>query len=121
MLNKGNNQVKEMKVCIPSKGPEPEDPVDERFGRAPYFLIYDTESGKTESHKNPAAEAMGGVGPRAAQFLLDHNVNILVTARAGGNALGALKAGGITILLYEEGGTVRDAIAAYASGRLREQ
>jgi predicted Fe-Mo cluster-binding NifX family protein len=111
-----------MKICIPSKGPEPADFIDERFGRAPYYLIQDIETGKTESYKNPAAEAMGGVGPRAAQFLLDHDVNVLVTARVGGNALKALKSGGITILLYEEAGkTVSDAIAAYTSGGLREQ
>lgn len=111
-----------MKICIPAKGPDSGDLVDERFGRAPYYLIHDTETGTITSYKNPAAEAMGGVGPRAAQFLLDHDVNTLVTARVGGNALGALKAGGITILLYEEtGGTVRDAIAASAGGGLREQ
>ncbi|HIH26729.1 MAG TPA: dinitrogenase iron-molybdenum cofactor biosynthesis protein [Methanoregulaceae archaeon] len=111
-----------MRICIPSKGPEPGDIVDERFGRAPYYLIHDTETGKNESYKNPAAEGMGGVGPRAAQFLLDHDVNVLVTARVGGNALGALKAGGITILLYDAAGsTVMDAINAYTTGGLREQ
>ncbi|HON81647.1 MAG TPA: NifB/NifX family molybdenum-iron cluster-binding protein [Methanoregulaceae archaeon] len=111
-----------MRICIPSKGPEPGDLVDERFGRAPYYVIFDAESGTTESYKNPAAEGMGGVGPRAAQFLLDKNVQVLVTARIGGNALGALKAGGITILLYDQAGsTVRDAIAAYKSGGLKEQ
>jgi len=111
-----------MKICIPAKGPEAGDSVDERFGRAPYYLIHDTETGMTESFENPAAEAMGGVGPRAAQFLLDHDVNVLVTARVGGNALVALKSGGITILVYEEAGkTVSDAIAAYTSGGLQEQ
>lgn len=111
-----------MKICIPSKGPEAGDFVDERFGRAPFFVIYDTGSEKTESYKNPAAEAMGGVGPKAAQVLLNHAVDVLVTERVGGNALEALKAGGITILLYEErGSTVRDAITAYLRGNLREQ
>jgi predicted Fe-Mo cluster-binding NifX family protein len=111
-----------MRICIPSKGPEPGDLVDERFGRAPYYLLYDNESEAIESHKNPAAEGMGGVGPRAAQFLLDKNVNVLITARVGGNALGALKAGGIIILLYEEAGrTVSDAISAYKRGGLKEQ
>jgi predicted Fe-Mo cluster-binding NifX family protein len=111
-----------MRFCIPAKGPETGDFVDERFGRAPYYLIHDTETGTTESYGNPAAEAMGGVGPRAAQFLIDHNVNILVTARVGGNALGALKAAGIITLLYDvAGSTVKDAIAAYTRGGLREQ
>jgi predicted Fe-Mo cluster-binding NifX family protein len=114
--------VKTMKICIPAKGPESQDPVDERFGRAPFYLIHNTETGATESFKNPAAEAMGGVGPRAAQFLIDHDVGVLITARVGGNALEALKAAGITILLYEAAGrTVRDAITAYAAGGLREQ
>jgi predicted Fe-Mo cluster-binding NifX family protein len=117
-----NYQVKSMKICIPAKGPEPQDLVDERFGRAPYFLIYNTDTSTTESFKNPAAEAMGGVGPRAAQFLFDHDVHVLVTARVGGNALEALKAGGVTILLYEKtGSTVEDAITAYSRGGLREQ
>jgi len=111
-----------MKICIPAKGPELQDFADERFGRAPFYLIHNTETGTTESFKNPAAEAMGGVGPRAAQFLMDHEVQVLITARVGGNALEALSAGGITILLYEEAGrTVKDAIAAYTSGSLREQ
>jgi predicted Fe-Mo cluster-binding NifX family protein len=111
-----------MKICIPAKGPESQELVDERFGRAPFYLIHNTETGSTESFKNPAAEAMSGVGPRAVQFLIDHDVRVLITARVGGNALEALKAGGITILLYEEAGrTVRDAIAAYTAGNLREQ
>jgi predicted Fe-Mo cluster-binding NifX family protein len=111
-----------MKICIPSKGPGTGDFVDERFGRAPFFVLYDTENEKTESYRNPAAEAQGGVGPKAAQFLLNHAVQILVTERVGGNALEALKAGGITVLLYEEkGSTVRDAITACLKGNLKEQ
>jgi predicted Fe-Mo cluster-binding NifX family protein len=122
IINSTKEPGERMRICIPAKGPDAGDFVDERFGRAPYYLIYDTETEKTESYKNPAAEAMGGVGPRAAQFLLDQNVNVLVTARVGGNALEALKAGGITLLFYEEvGTTVRDALAAYTSGSLREQ
>lgn len=111
-----------MKICIPSKGADAGDFIDDRFGRAPFFIIYDTGSGKTETHKNPAAESMGGVGLKAAQFLLNHAVNILVAERVGGNALEALKAGGITVLLFEEKGrTVRDAITAFLEGTLREQ
>ena len=110
-----------MKVCIPSKGPDAGDFIDERFGRAPFFIIYDTGSNMTESNKNPASEAVGGVGPRAVQFLLNHSVNILVTERMGGNALEALKAGGIRVLLYDEKcSTGRDAITAFLKGNLQE-
>lgn len=79
------------------------------------------KAGRPNRIRTPLPRAWG-VGPRAAQFLLDKNVQVLVTARIGGNALGALKAGGITILLYDQAGsTVRDAIAAYKSGGLKEQ
>jgi predicted Fe-Mo cluster-binding NifX family protein len=47
---------KARKICIPSMGPDAGDFVDERFGRAPFFIIYDTGSEKTEYHKNPAAQ-----------------------------------------------------------------
>ncbi|HQA81441.1 MAG TPA: NifB/NifX family molybdenum-iron cluster-binding protein [Methanoregulaceae archaeon] len=111
-----------MKICIPSRGPEIQDLVDERFGRAPYFIIHDTESKMTKAHVNSTAGAMGGVGPKAAQFLLNHGVDSLVTERVGGNALEALKAGGIRVLLYEEkGSTVADAITAFLKGNLKEQ
>jgi predicted Fe-Mo cluster-binding NifX family protein len=113
---------KPMKICIPSRGPDAGDLVDERFGRAPFFIIYDTGSEKTEPHKNTAAESMGGVGPKAAQFLMNHAVNVLLAERVGGNAVEALKAGGIRVFLVEEKGiTVREAVSAYLKGSLREQ
>lgn len=111
-----------MKICIPSRGPDAGDFIDERFGRAPFFIIYDSESDTTESLKNPAAESMGGVGPKAVQFLVNHSVNVLVAERVGGNAAEALKAGGISVFLFEEqGSTVRDAISGFQRGNLKEQ
>jgi predicted Fe-Mo cluster-binding NifX family protein len=110
-----------MKICIPSSGPEPGDLIDDRFARAPYFIIHDTDSEKTESLRNDAAGGAGGVGPKAAQFLIRHGVDMVVTGRVGGNALEALKAGGIKVYLYEGGGSVREALSAALSGDLKEQ
>jgi predicted Fe-Mo cluster-binding NifX family protein len=110
------------RICIPSSGPETGDLVDDRFGRAPFFMIYDTGTKKTEGHKNPACDGMGGVGPKAAQFLITHGVTVLVAERVGGNALEALKAGGIAVLLFDKkGATVGDAIEAFLQGELGEQ
>lgn len=41
------------------------------FGRAPYFLIHNTESGKNDIVDNPAAATEGGAGLKAAQFVVD--------------------------------------------------
>ena len=37
-----------MKICFTSQGKELSSPVDPRFGRASYFIIYDDEDGSCE-------------------------------------------------------------------------
>ena len=37
--------------------------------------------------ENPAAQAQGGAGILAAQFLVDQQVNVLITVRCGQNAV----------------------------------
>jgi len=108
MSNNGG-EVKLMKICITSKGPGKEDLLEERFGRAPYFLISDNETGEWKSIENPFAGAAGGVGPRAAQILVDNGAKILVTGNVGGNALNALNAAGIKIIYMNGSVTVEKA------------
>lgn len=67
------------------------------FGRAPYFLIHDTDSAKTEMVENPAAEAQGGAGIKAAQLVVDKGANALITVRCGQNAADVFKAAEIKI------------------------
>jgi predicted Fe-Mo cluster-binding NifX family protein len=111
-----------MKIGIPAKGQGLDAEVDDRFGRAPYFVFYDSESKKTESIKNPVPGGQDGVGPEAAQLLAKEGVEFLVIPHIGGNALFALKAAGIKVLLYEKPGcSVQEAIAAGLKGNLREQ
>ena len=47
-----------MKIIIPAD--EEKDVVCVTFGRAPYFAVHDTETGRTEILDNPAAGAQGG-------------------------------------------------------------
>ena len=77
-------------------------PIDENktdvcvsFARAPFFLF--CEDGKTELKENPAANAQGGAGLKAAQFLLDEGADTLITVRCGENAAEVLKAAEISI------------------------
>ncbi len=109
-----------MIVCITSKGPGPDDLAEERFGRSPYFLFRDTEGGEWISVANRFADAAGGVGPRAAQVLIDKGARVLITGNIGGNALAVLQAAGIEIYLYRENGTAGDAFQKYTAGQLRK-
>lgn len=61
-----------MKIIMPVD--EEKDTICATFGRAPYFAVHDTETGRTEILDNPAAQAEGGAGLKAAQFVLDCNV-----------------------------------------------
>ena len=87
------------------------------FGRAPYFLIRDTQSGQTDLLDNPAAQAEGGAGLKAAQFVADQNAQALITFRCGENAAEVLTAADITI--YKAEGTgAEDNLSALEEGKL---
>ncbi|MCC8140150.1 MAG: 4Fe-4S binding protein [Lachnospiraceae bacterium] len=65
------------------------------LARAPYFLFQD--DGKESIVENPAAQAQGGAGIQAAQFLVDNDVNVLITVRRGQNAADVFAAADIKI------------------------
>lgn len=110
-----------MKLCISSTGRDTDARVDTSFGRAPYFLIIDTETMANEVVKNTAAEAGHGAGIAAAQLVSDKGADAVLSGFVGPNAFDALKASGIRIF---EGvtidDTVREAVAGFKEGDYRE-
>ena len=96
-----------MKIAVTSSGPDLDAIIDPRFGRCPYFVLIDTESGDAETLTNPFVDAAGGAGTQTAQWILDHNVDALVTGRCGPKAMMVLEDAGIRVI---EGasGKVRD-------------
>lgn len=104
-----------MKVMIPVD--ESRENVCVSFGRAPYFLIHDTETGTSELAGNPAAEAQGGAGIKAAQFVADKGADALVTVRCGQNAADVFKAAGVAV--YRAGGpSAAENLKALSEGKL---
>ncbi len=88
----------DMKICVTSKGSDMNSEMDERFGRCAYFAFYETESKKTEFVKNDFAEGSGGVGTKAAAFMAENKVSVLITGHVGDNADKGLKAAGIKVV-----------------------
>jgi len=107
-----------MKVCITAQGPTPAARVEERFGRAPYFILMDTSTRSFEALENRYAEAYGGVGPKAAQLLIAHGVEALVSGQVGGNARYVLAAAGVAVYVYRSGGSVMDAFEKFMGNLL---
>ncbi|HOB29507.1 MAG: NifB/NifX family molybdenum-iron cluster-binding protein [Dethiobacteria bacterium] len=87
-----------MKLAICAQGEGLEAPADQRFGRCPYFVIVEAETGELlKSISNSAMAATGGAGPQSARQLSQEGIEAVVVGHVGPNAAAALKAAGITV------------------------
>ena len=106
---------RKMRIAIPLD--ENKQDVCIVLARAPYFLFW--EDGKDTISENPAAQAHGGAGIQAAQFLVDNGVNVLITVRCGQNAADVFKAAGMKI--YKSANkAAADDLTALEDGKLSE-
>ena len=105
-----------MKIAITSTGDSLDALVNERFGRCQYFLIIDPDTMKFEAVPNPAEQAQGGAGPKAAEVIINKGVSILLTGHVGDKAEEALKRGNIKIIDGLKGNLkIKDAVNSYLS------
>ncbi|MFA5015678.1 MAG: NifB/NifX family molybdenum-iron cluster-binding protein [Actinomycetota bacterium] len=108
-----------MKVAITSSGPTLQSNVDPRFGRCPYYIIYDTEDGSFKAVENKSSLAAGGAGIQAAQNISNIKVEAVVTGNVGPNAFRVLSAASIKIYSGATG-SVKDAIEKFKNGEYKE-
>ncbi len=106
-----------MKVAIPTDQPSIASKVCQSFGRAAYFLIYDTDSKAIRSLENHAAPSQGGTGVKAAQIIVDSGADVLLTPRCGENADAVLLAASIKLYKTSDG-TIEENIIAFLEGDL---
>lgn len=86
-----------MRIAISSQGDSFDSPMDQRFGRAGWFILVDPESMNFEALDNGASTAGGGAGISTAQSLIDRGIDTVITGNVGPNAMNVLKAAGIVI------------------------
>ncbi len=86
-----------MKIAVPVDQKTLDSGVCASFGRAPYFLIYDSEKKESSFIDNSAATSAGGAGIRAAQIIIDSGADVLLALRLGDNAADVLKPAEIKI------------------------
>jgi predicted Fe-Mo cluster-binding NifX family protein len=107
-----------MKIAVTSKGPELDDPVDPRFGRAAYILIVDSETFAFDVLDNKEnVNALKGAGIQAAGMVSDKRPEVLITGFCGPNAFKVLNAAKIKVASDAQG-TVRDAVESFIQGEL---
>jgi predicted Fe-Mo cluster-binding NifX family protein len=109
-----------MKIAFTTSGESPEAPLDERFGRAPRFIVYDTDANTFETIDNRrSVEAAQGAGIQAAQTIVRAGVQALVTGHCGPKAFRVLTEAGVAV--YNCGAaTVSEALERFRAGTLEK-
>ena len=107
-----------MKLCITAAGKSIDSNIDTRFGRAPWFLIVDTDTGTIiEAVENSAVAQGQGAGIAATRLVSDKNVDAVLTGTVGPNA--TLVFQGTQVHMFEGASsqdTVEQALAKFKQG-----
>jgi predicted Fe-Mo cluster-binding NifX family protein len=105
-----------MKLCITAAGNTLSALTDSAFGRAPWFMLVDTNSEAAESLANSSADAVQGAGIAAAQLMAEHKVDAVLTGKLGPKAQAALAAAGIAMYEGLTRCTVGEALTQFRAG-----
>lgn len=108
-----------MKILIPTNSEKSEEGICPSFGRAPYFMIWNTESGQGEYKKNPGAESTSGAGIKAAQTVVDIIPDVVIAPRMGKNSADVITAKSMKI--YKSiSENINETINNFMEGKLDE-
>ena len=109
-----------MKIAVTAQGKELDSQIDQRFGRAKFLIVADTETGDFEIHDNTVnLNAVQGAGIQTGQNIANLDVDAVITGNVGPNAFRTLNAANEKVFLAEKQ-TVDEAINALKAGRLKE-
>ena len=75
-----------MKLAITLKENEYNSSVDERFGRAPFFIIIDSDTKEFEIIENEAKDEATGAGLKAVKNLLKYEIDTIIAGEIGPKA-----------------------------------
>lgn len=108
-----------MILFLSSQGPTLNDRFNTKFGRTPWFIRYDSDSGQWAALENTAPSQAHGAGVAAAQFLIDQGAEAAISGHFGPNAHQALSAAKITLLVQPDDSlTVQEVIALWQADKL---
>jgi predicted Fe-Mo cluster-binding NifX family protein len=109
-----------MILTISAQQSQLNSPIDARFGRANWLIIFDTETNHWEAFPNPGTTQSGGAGVAAAQAVIDHGSQVVISGAFGPNASDAFKAAQIEMRLFNnEISTVQQAVDYFKQGKLQ--
>jgi predicted Fe-Mo cluster-binding NifX family protein len=86
-----------------------------RFGRAAAFMLVDTDTGQRQIVANPAVDAPGGAGVRAAECIVQHGAEAVISGSFGPKASDVLSAAGIS-MIRAQADSVDELLSQYQAG-----
>jgi predicted Fe-Mo cluster-binding NifX family protein len=106
-----------MKIAFPVSEKSMEAGIYDSFGRAPYFVIYNTISKEIDYLDHRAVVEQGAGGIRAAQVLADQGIKVIIAKQLGENAEKLLRKA--EVLIYKaRSESIYDNIDAYENDQL---
>ncbi|MBV5279648.1 MAG: NifB/NifX family molybdenum-iron cluster-binding protein [Campylobacteraceae bacterium] len=110
-----------MKIVFTAQGTTWDSPMEARFGRTDYLLLWDESTQVLESFDNGEGKNEAhGAGPKMAKVLLDLKADVLITGNGPGeNANAILGKSGVKIYVGATDINVQEAYNAYKAGTLR--
>jgi len=116
--SRGNIALDKIAIC--ASGSSSSSTIDERFGRCPFFVIWDADQRNYTAVKNTGLDDAQGAGTAVTQALLNHGVGTVITRRIGPKAFAVLNQAGIKVYAAQSGDTVETALQQYLDGKLDE-
>ncbi len=107
-----------MRIAIAASGGDLSSKLADRFARAEYFIVYDTDSGSYEAIENTVSQAHGA-GPRVVQMIASLGVDAVILPGIGSNAFDALTAAGVKAYIGKPV-SVEENVKMFLEGNLEE-
>ena len=108
-----------MKILFSAQGDSSKSMVDQRFGRAAFYVIYDDEKDTYEAIENLGKHENSGAGVKASQFVIEQGAEVVITGSLGPKAFMIIQDAGIRGF-KNFNGTIEEVLAAYKNNELEE-
>ncbi len=110
-----------MKIAISATEKDINSDINPRFGRAKYFLVYETETGSHEFKDNLQNMNAGqGAGIQTGQNICNWGAQAVITGHVGPKSFRVLSSAGIDIYLVNEAISLRAVVEKFKNEELQK-
>ncbi|HDS03541.1 MAG TPA: dinitrogenase iron-molybdenum cofactor biosynthesis protein [Firmicutes bacterium] len=108
-----------MKIVLTAREKSIDTEMDPRFGRAPFFVVFDTEWGSYSFLDNEQnLNATQGAGVQAAQNVVKAGADVLITGSCGPKAFQVLQASNVDVVTGDQG-LIKEVVERFNRGELK--